>query len=108
MKRKLSRALKITCAFTRSGEYPHIKLAEALNLAIAALRAQEQNEPLTLEQVKARKWVWIDNDTARRNQGWAKVFAMYDLANLEAVSYSFANYGKTWLAYAHEPKGAHQ
>ena len=37
------------------GEYPHIKLREALSMAIAALRAQqeaEQNEPLTLAELR--------------------------------------------------------
>lgn len=34
----------------RIGEYPHLKLAEALNMAISALRAQaeaEREEPVT-------------------------------------------------------------
>lgn len=89
-----------------------IKLLDAAADTIeAALREKAEREnpkPLTLEQVKARKWVWIGNDTACRNQGWAKVFAMYDLAKLEVIQYSFKNYGKTWIAYAHEPKGVEQ
>ncbi|NCC85302.1 MAG: hypothetical protein EOM03_14415 [Clostridia bacterium] len=86
----------------------HNDAADRLEQYEASAHTQAQNEPLTLEQIKARKWVWIDNDTARRNKGWAKVFTMYDLAKLEAISYSFSNYGKTWLAYDYEPKGAHQ
>lgn len=42
----------------RIGEYLHIKLAEALNMAISALRAQAApppNDPLTLEEL--RRWM---------------------------------------------------
>ena len=45
------------------GEYPHILLGEALNMAIAAL--SPQNEPLTLEQLREMDgepaW-WDDGD----------------------------------------------
>lgn len=47
------------------GEYPHIRIAEALNMAIAALRAQqeaEKNEPLTLEELREMEGepVWLN------------------------------------------------
>ena len=40
----------------RIGEYPHIKLAEALDMALTALRGP------TREQVEKAEWIWSTGD----------------------------------------------
>lgn len=65
------------------------------------LCAQEQNEPLTLEQLSKMSktdWVWVVFPELEREEDmWEKAKYMYNL-------FSHENYGKTWIAYAHEPK----
>lgn len=80
--------------------------------AIEALRAMEERDnpkPLTLDQLKERvgKPVWfkpVNND-----EGWWRVISRTEPLDGDAFyftdSYCWRNaYGKTWLAYDHEPK----
>ena len=91
------------------GEYPHILLGEALNMAIAAL--SPPNEPLTLEQLREMDGepVWIV-DIGGRNwygPGWAIVDRENNLVrtvkNWNPVF--FEKYGERWLAYRRPPEG---
>ena len=91
------------------GKYPHLKLKEALDMAIAAL--SQPNEPMTLEQLRKMDGepVWIvdigphkwygpgwaivdrDNCLVRTAKNWNPVF--------------FERYGERWLAYRRPPEG---
>ncbi len=92
------------------GEYPHLKLAEALNMALAALRAQveaEANEPLTVDELRgmARKPVYIVLLT--ENQSWWIVIRGVTKEKLTTDYggwFALESYGKTWLAYRRKPK----
>ena len=90
------------------GKYPHLKLKEALDMAITAL--SPPNEPLTLEQLRKMDGepVWIvdigphkwygpgwaivdrDNCLVRTAKNWNPVF--------------FERYGERWLAYRRPPE----
>lgn len=92
-------------------------LQDALNMAIAALRAQqeaEENEPLTLDELKQHLSCRhpheieplyvifnppIPIDYAPRWRG------AYNLSQL--VASSAKDYGKTWLAYRRKPEDEH-
>lgn len=85
------------------GKYPHLKLKEALDMAIAAL--DTSNEPLTLERLREMDGepVWIV-DIGGRNwygPGWAIVDRENNLVrtvkNWNPVF--FEKYGERWLAY---------
>lgn len=90
----------------------------AFEIALSALREKAEREnpkPLTLEQLKERvgKPVWIQKE----HYGEYKVFKKHhDSLNKYGKRYWFADkeilfechYGETWLAYDHEPKGAHK
>ncbi len=96
----------------RIGEYPHIKLAEALNMAIDALRAQQEAEkPLTLDELREMygKPVWVE----RHDFGVSKYAIVRDMEILGFVSFVIVDggirlpcsvYGRNWLAYRHKPK----
>ena len=91
------------------GKYPHLKLKEALDMAIAAL--SPPNEPLTMEQLREMDGepVWIvdvgphkwygpgwaivdrDNCLVRTAKNWNPVF--------------FERYGERWIAYRRPPEG---
>ena len=90
------------------GKYPHLKLKEALDMAIAAL--SQQNEPMALEQLREMDGepVWIV-DIGGRNwygPGWAIVDRENNLVrtvkNWNAVF--FEKYGERWLAYCRPPE----
>lgn len=90
------------------GKYPHLKLKEALDMAIAAL--SQPNEPLTLKQLREMDGepVWIV-DIGGRNwygPGWAIVDRENNLVrtvkNWNAVF--FESYGERWLAYRRPPE----
>lgn len=77
----------------------------ACNMAIAALRAQqeaERNEPLTYEEfsneVSIHKdgWLWCVDLSGEGAHGWRKNENLSKYANI-------TNYGKTWLAYRRPP-----
>ena len=91
------------------GKYPHLKLKEALDMAIEAL--SPPNEPLTIEQLRGMDGepVWIV-DIGGRNwygPGWAIVDRENNLVrtvkNWNAVF--FESYGERWLAYRRPPEG---
>lgn len=78
----------------------------------AALRAQEQNEPLTLEQVKMRVRVpvWYENIDSPQPSGWRIVSSITDMfIGFENGMTAWSNeLGRRYRLYAHEPKGADQ
>ena len=86
---------------------------KALEMAISALRQQEQdrNEPLTLDELRQMDGepVWIklfDKD----EEFWVLRYDWVDTRNPEPMIllhmrwYSHADYGKTWLAYRQKPE----
>ncbi len=100
----------------RIGEYPHIRIAEALNMAIDALRAQdeaEKNEPLTLEELQELVWrpVWVE----RHDFGMSEYAIVRDTEILGFVSFATGTgrirlpcsvYGRNWMAYRRKPEEA--
>lgn len=86
------------------GEYPHIRIAEALNMAIAAIRAQqeaEKNEPLTLDELREMEgepyWhVSLQSDLLQHH--WAILPS--EVAKCPQDYF----YSERWLAYRHKPK----
>ena len=91
------------------GEYPHILLGEALNMAIAAL--SPPNEPLTLEQLREMDGepVWIVDVGPHKwyGPGWAIVdrdnCLVRTVKNWNPVF--FERYGERWIAYRRPPEG---
>lgn len=89
-------------------------LFDALDMAISALRAQQEaeaNHPLTLDELRKMEGepVWF----VRGECGCLKIVDIICMAcNKEIIlfndksSYMLAYYGKTWLAYRHKPKEA--
>ncbi len=78
---------------------------EAAGLALAALRTQEEaekNEPLTLEEIKREKYVWLEP-----MKDWAKVVA-YGLLYYGTEGYTkwsdLDGLGRLFFAYRHKPK----
>ena len=91
------------------GEYPHILLGEALNMAIAAL--SPPNEPLTLDQLREMDGepVWIVDVGPHKwyGPGWAIVDRNNCLVRT-AKNWNpvfFERYGERWLAYCRPPEG---
>ncbi len=95
----------------------------ALNKALEALHEKDaSNKPLTLEQLKELHEptpIWIVNigESVKPElviAQWEAVQACPLTERLHIVSfgyedwYSLKHYGKTWLAYSHEPKEADQ
>ena len=90
------------------GKYPHLKLKEALDMAIAAL--SQPNEPLTIQQLREMdgKPVWIVDVGPHKwyGPGWAIVdrdnCLVRTVKNWNAVF--FEKYGERWLAYCRPPE----
>lgn len=89
------------------------KRIEALDMAIHALRAQqeqERNEPLTLKELRQMDGepVWVVNVATKKCDGFHDEWALVSAArrNVESVSviYHFENYGEFWLAYRRKPE----
>ena len=85
------------------GKYPHLKLKEALDMAIAAL--SQPNEPLTLDELREMDGepVWFVDIKGRKwyPPGWAIVDRENCLVRL-VKSWNpifFEKYGEWWLAY---------
>ena len=88
---------------------------EALDLAISALRQQEtvanRNEPLTPDELRQMdgELVWIklfDPDEefwVLRNE-WVDTRNPEPMILLHMRWYSYADYGKTWIAYRQKPE----
>ena len=96
-----------------TGEYPDV--AEALDLAIDALRAQPSSEPLTLEQLREMHgqpvWIeYINLQGARRDRKWCICHTIYgDIQPMDGYAEGGTDtsaicYGKTWLAYRRKPE----
>lgn len=80
------------------GKYPHLKLKEALDMAIAAL--SQPNEPMTLEQLREMDSIpiWVVDTTINRREWcyWKGGLAYSCEAHPEY--YEPDEYG-LWLAY---------
>ena len=101
------------------GKYPHLKLKEALDMAIAAL--SPPNEPLTLEQLREMDgepvWVKVFGPTDIRYDGWCEV-EVRDKNTSDEIAYVWwsgsevedmgrtEDYGKKWVVYRRPPAGA--
>ena len=91
------------------GKYPHLKLKEALDMAIAAL--SQPNEPLTWEELMEMEgqpvyiveigvrgyWVFVTN-AGRFDAHFLTADGDNDYGN-EGL------YGRTWIAYRFPPEG---
>jgi len=94
------------------GKYPHLKLKEALDMAIAAL--SPPNEPLTLEQLREMKGqpVWTVTTGIKGSGRWELVCNVdyEDVLEMESCVDGFYyievnTYGSTWNAYRRPPEG---
>ena len=82
-------------------------LREALDMAISALREQDaadkdvgNNEPLTLDELRKMDetvWVCYPQPTFGTN-------LLSEHMDCTRYKFSFADYGKTWLAYRQKPE----
>lgn len=100
----------------RIGYYPHIKLREALNMAIAALRKQEEREkpePLTLDELRQMDGqpVWLETGEVSIGEQICGSWEIFIRREYEFYCFTrrkkgfwAENYGKTWLAYRNKPK----
>lgn len=90
----------------KMGEYPHELIKEALDMAIDALREQEEREsrkPLTLDELRQMDGepVWIDD--------WFEDFHGWELSEdasdyFDGDSRTVESYGTRWEAYRSKPK----
>lgn len=89
-----------------------VELFDALNMALDALRAQqetEKNEPLTLEQMrqfrKDNRPVWIKVlFTENQESGWALSGPRVAIEqNVIDTVLWYDNYGELWIAYERPP-----
>ena len=104
------------------GKYPHLKLKEALDMAIAAL--SQPNEPMTLEQLREMDGepVYIVSDKFRIAEwnvlnGIGEIVLSYDqpyigmkcvaraIKFINGREFRIDTYGDDWLAYRHPPEG---
>ena len=104
------------------GIYPHLKLAEALEMAISALHSANTGDPLTLEQllvmdgkpvyiiskrfcisewnvISGKEWITISYDGPL--SGFKSVEEGIHFVNGRTLS--IASYGTNWLAYRYHP-----
>ena len=91
------------------GKYPHLKLKEALDMAIAPL--PQPNEPLTLEQLREMDGepVWVQTPGIPKYGRWV-IVAGVDTEDGQRTlycqgDYTCRNYGRDWLAYRRPPEG---
>ncbi len=107
--------IKEHMAAHKIGQYPHLKLAEALNMALTALRAQteaEKNEPLTVEQLREMDGepVWMERLGQREKSRWRIIkhstgAGLHVEDEIDPNSYfGWDTYRRFWLAYRHKPK----
>lgn len=98
------------------GVYPHIRLAKALDMAISALRAQqevesklkvvESNEPLTLDELRKMDGepVWVQSPGIPEYGRWAIVEGAGENCLFLHDDFTCHDYGKSWLAYRQKPE----
>ena len=84
------------------GKYPHLKLKEALDMAIAAL--SPPNEPLTLEQLREMNgepvWVVPRGTHEKDEPMWCVLESpMALIPGVDYWSWDFDGYAETWIAY---------
>lgn len=106
-------------AFCAIKEKARKELCDALDTAIAALRAQqeaEKNDPLTLDELREMQWEPVFVTHSKHGKGWCiidwhgvnKTWAYFSKTGtaegMTAVPITAATYGETWLAYRHKPK----
>ena len=94
------------------GKYPHLKLKEALDMAIAAL--SPPNEPLTIEQLRAMDGepVWVKclkpDKYTYPPVGWRilekAITGTFGVWGDNSVLIE-RDYGTDWLAYRRPPEG---
>ena len=84
------------------GKYPHLKLKEALDMAITAL--SPPNEPLTLEDAKKERYIWFTplNDWAKVTPFGVLFFGSEELMNWETLC---EEWGYRFKAYRRPPEG---
>ena len=84
------------------GKYPHLKLKEALDMAIAAL--SQPNEPMTLEQLREMDGepVWFENMSGGR---WCIVYADYRCLIGKFFGVTFEEIERTGRVYRRPPEG---
>ena len=97
------------------GKYPHLKLKEALDMAIAAL--SPPNEPLTIEQLREMNETPIYVVTEKYGSGWCilnwhgvnKSYTYFSRTGtpegMTATPLSAKTYGDLWIAYRRSPEG---
>lgn len=97
------------------GKYPHLKLKEALDMAIAAL--SQQNEPMTLEQLREMNETPIYVVTEAYGSGWCilnwhgvnQSYTYFSRTGtpegMTATPLSAKTYGDLWTAYRRPPEG---
>ncbi len=97
------------------GKYPHLKLKEALDMAIVAL--SQPNEPLTLEQLREMDETPIYVVTEAYGSGWCilnwhgvnKSYTYFSRTGtsegMTATPLSAKTYGDLWTAYRRPPEG---
>ena len=90
------------------GKYPHLKLKEALDMAIAAL--SQPNEPMTLEQLREMDgepvWVVPTGTHEKDEPMWCVLEGpMALIPGVDYWSWGFDGYGETWMAYRRPPEG---
>ena len=88
-------------------------LREALDMAISALRQQEhfrevtkKVEPLTLDELRKMDGepVWVQSPGVPEYGRWAIVEGVGENCLFLRDDFTCHDYGKTWLAYRHNPE----
>ena len=111
------RRIKDHIAVHHIGEYPHVKLLEAMRLAISALRAQQQaekNDPLTMEELRGMDGepVFCVDKVIPKRSAWGIVCIRNEIPFIRTFQdggrfSTFFYFGKLnfdWLAYRHKPE----
>lgn len=94
----------------RIGQYPHVYIAEALTMAIDALREKAEREdpkPLTIEELQQmnRQPVFVVPAKPNSSTGaeWCVIWdGVVFIPGYEGWSWNLKDYGKTWIAYRYE------
>lgn len=100
------------------GEYPHLKLKKAFDMAIEALRARSRdNTPLTLEELRKMKKgepVWVVHKGAGERYGVINYIGEHCMFayGINDPLYTYADrfetpwetYEEDWLAYRRKPE----
>ena len=91
------------------GQYPHILIAEALHMALDALREKAERDdpkPLTLEELRQMdgESVWIVWPDGRiKSQWWIVKSPDWYLMEFDDPI-AEKRYGSVWIAYRHKPR----